>query len=327
MEIHGTLIKQKARELGFDACGVARATKLESMEAPFSRWLEQGFQGRMAYMERNIEKRLDPRQLFPGAQSVIVVAHNYFPSTTSSAIAQHHPQKINIAKYAWGKDYHFVIKEKLATLIQWLHAQVPGTSSRAFVDSAPVLERAWAMEAGIGWIGKNSNIIIPKKGSFFFLGSVITTLAIEPDEAFTKNHCGHCTRCMEACPTGAIVAPGSIDARKCLSYQTIENKEPIPPALKEKNRGWVFGCDICQDICPHNRFSTPHHEPSLNPLKPISEWREKQWSSMTKAEFKKELTKARSPIARVKYEKFMDNIGNSLSTNNGSHCPSTETDQ
>jgi epoxyqueuosine reductase len=327
MEVHGAHIKQKALELGFDACGVARATKLESLEAPFSHWLEQGFQGSMAYMERNIEKRLDPKQLFPGAQSVIVLAHNYFPSTITSATARHHPQKINIAKYAWGKDYHFMMKDKLATLIQWLHAQAPGTSSRAFVDSAPVLERAWAVEAGIGWTGKNACLIIPQKGSFFFLGSVITSLAIVPDAAFTKNHCGNCTRCMEACPTGAIVAPGSIDARKCLSYQTIENKEPIPPALKEKTRGWVFGCDICQDICPHNRFSKPHHEPSLYPLKPISEWDEEQWCSMTKAEFNKELAKAGSPIARVKYEKFMDNTGNPLSTNKENHRPPTETDQ
>ncbi len=331
-------IKQKARELGFDACGVARVTKLASHEAPFSRWLEQGFHGSMAYMERNFEKRLDPGQLFPGAQSVIVVAQNYFPSITRPLTPEHPPEKqgvrpladlstFKISKYAWGKDYHYIIKEKLATLIQWLHAQAPGTASRAFVDSAPVLERAWAVEAGIGWTGKNTCLIIPKKGSFFFLGSVITTLALEPDEAFTKNHCGNCTRCMEACPTGAIVAPGSIDARKCLSYQTIENKEPIPPALKEKNLGWIFGCDICQDICPHNRFAKPHQEPSLEPLRPMREWRNEQWRSMAKPDFKKELVKAGSPLARVKYEKLMDNAGNSATTDNEDYGKSEERGQ
>lgn len=287
----------------------------------YYKWLEKGFQGSMTYMERNREKRLDPRLLLPGAQSVIVVAQNYFPGSMQMPEAQsHHTKKydsegretkgIKIAKYAWGKDYHFVIKEKLAVLARLLEEMTPGTQCRVFTDSAPVLERAWAQKAGIGWTGKNACLIIPQKGSYFFLAEIITTMALEPDEPFVKNHCGNCTRCIKACPTGAIVAPGSIDARRCLSYLTIESKEIVPPALSTKSQGWVFGCDICQDVCPHNRFTKSHNEPGLKPLRPFREWTNEQWLSMTKTEFRNELAKAGSPLARVKYEKLAGQLSN-----------------
>lgn len=275
----------------------------------------------MSYMERNIDKRLDPGLLLPGAQSIIVVAQNYFPGRMQMPGLQSHHTKnndnkgretggIKIAKYAWGKDYHYVIREKLRALARLLEELSPGTQSRVFTDSAPVLERAWAEKAGIGWTGKNACLIIPRKGSYFFLAEIITNMALEPDEPFIKNHCGNCTRCIEACPTGAIVAPGSIDARQCLSYLTIESKDAVPQEYVNKSRGWVFGCDICQDVCPHNRFSKGHEEPGLKPLMPFREWTNDQWLSLTKTGFRKELIKAGSPLARVKYEKLAGQLAN-----------------
>ena len=323
-------IKQKALELGFSACGIARAGRLTAHESRFNDWINRGYHGEMGFLERNRDKRLDPTLLFPGARSVIVVAQNYFPGRDSTGrILKHPPKKmetnptisageegqasgqgarsLKIAKYAWGKDYHYVIKAKLAVLTAWLEEQVPGVQSRAFVDSAPVLERAWATEAGIGWPGKNSCLIIPKKGSFFFLGSVLTTLELEADGKFSKNHCGNCTRCMNACPTGAIIAPGTIDARRCLSYQTIENKEPIPQEIAEKNPGWLYGCDICQDVCPHNRFALPHNEPAFEPIRPVAEWDDEQWCSMSRSDYKAGIVKAPSAMTRARHKKIAAN--------------------
>ncbi len=294
-------IKQKAFELGFTACGIAKAARLVQYEDRLSRWLEDGLHGTMAYMERNREKRLDPRELMPGAQSVIVVAQNYFPATASQ-------EQLKVSKYAYGKDYHYVVKKKLDLLIQYLKELAPGTESRRFTDSAPVLERAWAVEAGLGWTGKNACMIIPKKGSFFFLAEIITSLDIEPDLPFTKNHCGNCTRCMDACPTKAIIRPGRIDARKCTSYRTIEHKEAIPQEIIKNSQGWIFGCDICQDVCPHNRFSTPTNEPEFTPLSDIHQWSADQWQNLEKSEFKKIFVKGSSPISRVRYEKLKSNI-------------------
>jgi epoxyqueuosine reductase len=295
------LIKQKAFDLGFTACGIASATRLVSYDDRFSRWLEDGLHGSMAYMANNKEKRLDPRELLPGAKSVIVVALNYFPETVSQ-------EPLRVSKYAYGKDYHYVIKEKLNLLIQYLHKLVPGTESRGFTDSAPVLERAWAVEAGLGWTGKNACLIIPKKGSFFFLAEIITSMELKPDMPFTRNHCGSCTNCMDACPTRAIISPGRIDARKCISYLTIEHKETIPHDIKKIGQGWIFGCDICQDVCPHNRFSTPANEPAFTPLNNMHQWPADQWRNLEKGDFKKIFIKGGSPISRIRYEKLQSNI-------------------
>lgn len=315
------IIKQKAFELGFAACGVARATRLAGYEDWYKQWLKNGSHGTMDYMERHLEKRLDPQQLFPGAKSVIVFAKNYFPSATAknNPVNLDHQiqtnnrddrdsQPINIAKYAWGRDYHYVIKETLRNITDLLEVLAPGTKSRAFVDSAPILERAWAIQAGIGWTGKNSCLIIPKKGSFFFLAEIITTLELTPDNPFDKNYCGSCTRCMDACPTQAIVNPGQIDARKCISYLTIEHKESISPEKKQQCRGWIFGCDICQDVCPHNRFARPNHEQAFTPINDIHTWPAHQWKTLEKKDFKKIFIKGGSPISRVKYEKLLSNL-------------------
>ena len=305
-------------ELGFDAVGVAAAGLLGPYAARYRQWLENGFHGKMSYMERNLEKRMNPGRLYEGARSVIVVAKNYYPAQQAGGtlaggtlaggtLAGEGPLKV--AKYAWGKDYHYVIREQLGQLIRFIEELAPGTSSRAFTDSAPVFERAWAEMAGLGWTGKNACLIIPRKGSFFFLGEVITTLELEPDSPFGNELCGSCVRCMQACPTGAITSPGVIDARRCISYLTIELKEPIPQEFKGKCQGWIFGCDICQDVCPHNRNAVPHKEALFEPLEPIANWTAEQWRSMQKSDFRKKLLKAGSPLSRVKYEKLMDTIG------------------
>lgn len=327
-------IKDKARELGFDACGIARADLLHAHQPYFDQWLASGFHGSMAYMERNRDKRLDPRVLLPDARSVIVLAKNYFPSSAcqteftgchakadgvtgglpgqQGGAPKDHAgtaHDISISKYAYGIDYHDVIKEKLHALMQHIGAGDPAIRSRGFTDSAPLLERAWAVQAGLGWTGKNACLIIPKRGSFFFLAEVVTTLALPHDEPFSKSHCGNCTRCLEACPTNAIVGPGQIDARRCISYHTIENKGPVPQEIRKKNPGWVFGCDICQDVCPHNRFSKPHQEPAFNPLYGIHAWNHQQWKALGKEAFNSMFVKGGSPIGRVTYEKLTDNIG------------------
>jgi epoxyqueuosine reductase len=327
-----TAIKEKTLELGFDAVGVAAAGQVGSYAARYRQWLENGFHGKMSYMERNLEKRMDPQQLYEGARSVIVVAKNYYPAPTANKNFSPAPpakemqayakemqadteevqaeggSQLKVAKYAWGKDYHHVIREQLGQLIRFMEELAPGTSSRAFTDSAPVLERAWAEQAGLGWTGKNACLIIPRKGSFFFLGEVVTTLELAPDHPFGNDLCGSCVRCLQACPTGAITSPGVIDARRCISYLTIELKAPIPQEFKEKCQGWIFGCDICQDVCPHNRNAAPHKEPLFEPLEPVANYTPAQWRNMPKSDFRKKLVKAGSPMARVKYEKLMDTI-------------------
>jgi epoxyqueuosine reductase len=301
-------IRERALELGFDAFGVAAATDIGHYREFYMQWLEKGYNGRMSYMVRNVEKRLNPGQLFEGARSVLVVAKNYFPGNKRLAEDTQPENKLKVAKYAWGKDYHFVIREKLGHLIRFIEELAPGAKGRAFTDSAPVLERAWAEKAGLGWTGKNACLIIPRKGSFFFLGEVLTTLDLEPDKPFGNGLCGSCVRCMQACPTGAITAPGVIDARRCISYLTIELKDAIPQEFHGKCHGWIFGCDICQDVCPYNRHAKPHNEPLFEPLEPNAQWTDEQWRTMQKSDFRKKLVKAGSPMSRVKYEKLAENI-------------------
>ncbi|MGM0572288.1 MAG: tRNA epoxyqueuosine(34) reductase QueG [Bacteroidota bacterium] len=300
---HTRILKEKAAQLGFDACRVARANALTGHEQVFANWLAQEHQGRMSYMKNHFEKRLDPRLLVEGAQSVVVVAMNYYPP-------QHQPAetKYRIARYAYGRDYHLVIKDKLQQLADALSNVAGEHNYRIFSDSAPVLERSWAQESGLGNTGKNACLILPRKGSYYFLGELITSLELHPDEPFRKDLCGTCTKCMDACPTGAIIAPGQLDARKCISYLTIELNDPIPDIYRNKTEGWVFGCDICQEVCPHNRHAKPHQVAGLMPLSAITEWKDHDWETCTRTMFNKYIRNSQSPLSRIKYEKLMDNI-------------------
>jgi epoxyqueuosine reductase len=297
------IIKQEALKLGFTACGIARAERLLEHEEPLKKWLKEGMHGKMGYMENHFEKRLDPRKLVPNACSVIVVALNYFPKEIQNPDAAY-----IVSKYAYGADYHLIIKDKLRRLSEKLKELAPEHEGRAFTDSAPVLERAWAVRSGLGWTGKNACLIIPRKGSLFFLGELITNVELSPDEPFEKDFCGNCRRCIDACPTKAIVSPAKLDARRCISYLTIELKEHIPEEFRGKMQGRIFGCDICQDVCPHNRFSSPTSEEKFSPLKPIQEWDSQKWPEISRSEFNQQLRNMGSPMARIKYEKLVDNI-------------------
>ncbi len=296
-------LKEKATELGFDACGVAKATALTDQKAVLSEWLDKGYHAGMAYMQNHFEKRIDPRKIVPGAKSVIVVAQNYYHDDFRNPDAFY-----KVARYAYGKDYHFVIKKKLKHLAEFLTETAGIHTFRIFTDSAPVLERSWAQMAGLGNYGKNTCLIMPRKGSFFFLGELITNLELEPDLPFTKNLCGMCTKCMDACPTNAIIAPGVLNSKKCISYLTIEHKGEMPDAYRGKCEGWVFGCDICQEVCPHNNMPARHHENDFRPLPPIASWNKAEWETMTKEAFNRHFKNSGSPIARVSYDKLMDNI-------------------
>jgi len=282
-------ISALAEKHGFLACGFARAEKLNETESQLIDWLEKGFHGKMAYMENHFQKRLNPSLLVEGAKTVICFAYNYFPaqtstqlesstidirksSDTSTAVETNTPK---IAKYAWGDDYHHVIKEKLFTLMGEIQSQIPDFEGRAFVDSAPVMERQWAERAGLGWIGKNSLLLRKGVGSFFFLAEIICNLELEPDQPQT-DHCGECTACIDACPTQAIVQPQVIDSNRCISYLTIEDKTWPESIEISKTESWAYGCDVCQDVCPWNRFSQPNQEPRFAPREMIS-WNNSQW--------------------------------------------------
>ena len=296
-------IREQAAALGFDALGIARAETLESHQPLLSAYLEKGHHGKMGYMARHIDKRLDPRLLLKGARSVIVAAYNYYP-----AMGQAKGTSYRIARYAYGQDYHRVIKDKLHKLAQAVEEIAGKHTCRVFTDSAPVLEKAWAERAGLGKTGKNTCFIIPRKGSYLFLGEIITTMDLAPDEAFEKDLCGHCRRCMDACPTQAITDAGQLDARRCLSYLTIELKDRIPDEFRAKSRGWVFGCDICQEVCPHNRFAAPSNEKAFRPITAVAEWTDKEWEEMDRERFNQHIRKAGSPMGRITYDKMMDNI-------------------
>jgi len=255
----------------------------------------------MGYLENHFEKRTDPRKLFENTKSVISVLYNYYPKTQI-------PEKNNykISKYAYGKDYHFVIKRKLEELIDFIREEVKEINARAFVDSAPVLDRAWAAKAGLGWIGKNTNLITKEQGSYFFIGEIITDLELKYDNPSVPNYCGTCTRCIDACPTKSL-KPYELDARKCISYLTIEYKlNKIPDTFKGKFSDWIFGCDICQDVCPWNRFSKPHNEPDFEPIEELLKLRKPDWECLTEEHFRKIFKN--SPAERTKYKGLMRNI-------------------
>ena len=274
-------IIEEAERLGFDACGITNATALEEESAHVEQWLENGREGEMGYLTRNKEKRYDPRLLVEGTKSIVTVLYNYFPKQQIGD-----GEHFKIAKYAYGADYHDVLKRKMRQLLERIEAQtgkLEGT--RVFVDSAPVLDRAWAVRCGLGFIGKNTNLIHPKKGSFFFIGHLFLPLELEETGQPLTNRCGRCTKCLEACPTGALEAPFHIDARKCISYLTIEYKGSLDNLDPKTFNGWMYGCDICQDVCPYNRFSLPNMEPEFQPSEKLLSMRESDWKSLTETEF------------------------------------------
>ena len=294
------IIKSEALSIGFLSCGISKAEFLSEEAPKLETWLKSGFNGEMSYMERNFDKRLDPRLLVPGCKSVISLLFNYH---TEKKIKKDCEPKIS--SYAYGKDYHFVVKDKLKELLSRIKNLVGDVNGRVFVDSAPVMERAWAKKSGLGWIGKNTNLINKKVGSFFFIAELILDLELEYDQP-TTDHCGSCTACIDSCPTNALATPYKMDATKCISYATIELKNNIPDSFKDNMRGWIFGCDICQDVCPWNKFSKNHNEPSFEDKKNISNMSKKQWEDLTEEVFD-EIFKD-SPIKRTGYSGIKRNF-------------------
>lgn len=300
IEKNTLLVKSMARELGFDHCGISTARFLEEDAKRLDQWLTQGMQGRMLYMEKHLDKRLDPRKLVPGAKTVVSLVYNYYPANKSLTNS-----KFKVAKYAYGKDYHLVIRGKLKQFIGLIRQQIGDVEGRAFVDSAPVMERQWAQQSGIGWLGKNSLLINKRQGSFFFLAEMILDLELSPD-APHADHCGTCSRCIDACPTEAIPEEGVVDASRCISYFTIELKEAIPDGFKGSYSDWIFGCDICQDVCPWNRFSMIHREPEFLPDNEVVNMEDDDWIELTEEVFNKRFGK--SALKRSGFEGIKRNI-------------------
>lgn len=295
---HTALVKSIAKDLNFDFCGVSKAVFLEEEAPKLETWLKRGYQGQMGYLENHFEKRLDPTKLVPGAKSVVSLIYNYYPEE------RYETDSPKIAKYAYGQDYHHVIKQKLHDFFERLKEQVGEISGRVFVDSAPVHERAWAARSGMGWVGKNTLLLNREMGSFFFLAELIVDLELVPDGPM-KDYCGTCSRCMDACPTDAIPEPYVVDGSKCISYLTIELKEAIPEEFQGKMEGWAFGCDICQDVCPWNRFSKPNQEPTFKP-QGWEQFSELDWSELTEGTFRKVFKK--SAVKRTKYAGLQRNL-------------------
>ena len=294
------LIKRLAKQIGFSSCGISRARFLHEEEKNFEDWLNQGYQGTMSYLERNFDKRLDPTKLVPGAKSIISLTFNYF-----------HTKKIFddnsflISKYAYGKDYHIIIKDKLKALFSQMKKEVGDIEGRVFVDSAPIHERAWAKISGLGWIGKNSLLLNKKMGSYFFLAEIVCDLDLEYDSTIS-DHCGTCTKCIDACPTDAITQAQVVDANRCVSYLTIENKNEIPKELSKSFNNYIFGCDICQDVCPWNKFSTSHNEKEFLPKEELSKMSKKDWQELTHETFNKIFKN--SAVKRTKFQGLKRNI-------------------
>lgn len=298
---YSSLIKEKARQFGFSAVGISKAGYLEQEAPRLEKWLNNNMHGQMGYMANHFDKRLDPRLLVEGAKSVVSLLYNYY-----STEKQHDAAAPKISKYAYGHDYHEVVRDKLHLLLNELREEIGEINGRAFVDSAPVLERAWAAKSGLGWIGKNGNLINKGSGSFYFLSELIIDLELEPDQHIATNHCGTCTACMDACPTQAIVSPSVVDGSKCISYFTIELKEAIPAEMKGKFDNWMFGCDVCQDVCPWNRFAKPHNEPTFTPTDDLLKFNRNDWMEITEEVFKKLFKN--SPVKRTRYNGLKRNI-------------------
>lgn len=300
--LHKTnFIRQMSHKLGFSFCGIAKVQRLDEDARKLESWLKKGMHGTMHYMEKHFDLRVDPSQLVPGAKSVITLLINYFPDK--------HQQEgtPGISKYAFGEDYHEVIRKKLTELIALTKENIGEVNGRGFVDSAPVLERTWAQKSGLGWVGKNGNLITKQNGSFFFIATLITDLELEYDDPFAKDYCGNCTKCMDACPTDAILPGKVIDGSKCISYFTIELKEMmIPVEMQGKFDNWMFGCDTCQNVCPWNRFSKPHQEIHFNPIPEILNLTTKEWEKMTEENFKNIFRD--SPLKRTKFAGIQRNL-------------------
>ncbi|MBK8416289.1 MAG: tRNA epoxyqueuosine(34) reductase QueG [Bacteroidetes bacterium] len=295
-----SLIKSEAKRLGFSHTGISSACFLEQEAPRLEKWLKNNMHGNMSYMERNFDKRLDPRLLVDGAKSVVSFVLNYFPEAK-----QIDPEAPKISRYAYGKDYHQVIKEKLFQLLNFIRENIGEVNGRAFVDSAPVLDKAWAQKSGLGWIGKNSNLINPKNGSYFFIAELILDIELEPDLPIT-DYCGTCTKCIDACPTQAIIKPYVVDGSKCISYFTIELKDAFPESLKNTFDDWVFGCDVCQEVCPWNRFSKPTQESAFHPREGLLEMSKSDWYEITKDVFNKVFKD--SAVQRTGFEGLKRNL-------------------
>ena len=301
IEKHTRLIKSFAAKLGFDHCGIAKAALLNEDARRLESWLNKGMHGTMQYMENHFDMRIDPSKLVPGAKSVITLLLNYFPEQQQTAAAP------KIAKYAYGNDYHEVIREKLKCFLAEIKLSVGEVNGRGFVDSAPVLERSWAQKTGLGWIGKNGNLINKQSGSFFFIATLIVDIELEYDDAYAKDYCGTCTKCIDNCPTDAILPDKVIDGSKCISYFTIELKDAlIPDAMKDKFDNWMFGCDVCQDVCPWNRFSKPANEMSFTPIPAILNFTTNDWEELTEENFK--IVFKNSPLKRSKFAGIKRNL-------------------
>lgn len=295
------LIKTEASRLGFMSCGISKAGFLEEEAPRLEKWLNNNHHGEMRYMENHFDKRLNPTLLVDDAKSVISLLLNYFPEET-----QKDSEAPKISKYAYGQDYHHVIKTKLKELHHFITSTIGEVSGRAFVDSAPVLDKAWAKKSGLGWIGKNANLLQKQSGSFFFIAELILDLELECDTTITTDHCGSCTACLDACPTQAIVEPYVVDGSKCISYFTIELKDNLPPSMKGSFDNWMFGCDVCQDVCPWNRFSKAHSEPLFNPNPDLLDMTKKDWEEITQDVFSKVFQK--SAVKRTKFSGLTRNI-------------------
>lgn len=299
---HGLLVKRKAIELGFSFCGFSKAEFLSDEAPALERWLKNGMHGEMSYMANYFDMRLDPSLLVPGAKSVVSLLYNYYPEREAT-----NPD-LKISKYAYGEDYHFVLKDKLKELLACIQDEIGEVNGRVFVDSAPVLEKAWAKRSGLGWIGKNANLINKNQGSFFFLAELIIDLELEPDLPI-KDYCGTCTACMDACPTDAIVEPYVVDGSKCISYFTIELRNEIPMEFQSKLDNWIFGCDICQDVCPWNRFSKPHNETRFQPNAELLALNNSEWLELTQEVFG--VLAKRSPMKRAGLERIQSIVKHS----------------
>ena len=292
-------IKTEAKRLGFLSCGISKSDFLEEEAPRLEKWLNKNMNGEMSYMANHFDKRLDPRLLVEGSKSVISLLLNYYPEETQTA------DSYKISKYAYGQDYHHIIKSKLRQLQEFITEEIGEINGRAFVDSAPVLDKAWAAKSGLGWIGKNSNLLTQQVGSFYFIAELIVDIELEYDHAVT-DHCGTCTACLDACPTQAIVEPYVVDGSKCISYFTIELKNELPSEMKGSFDDWMFGCDVCQDVCPWNRFSKPHNEPLFNPNPDLLSMTKKDWEEITVDVFQKVFKK--SAVKRTKYDGLTRNI-------------------
>ena len=298
---HTRIVKETALSLGFDFCGIAKVQRLDDDAQRLERWLNKGMHGSMKYMENYFELRIDPQKLVPGARSVITLLINYFPPEKQTR------ESPKIATYAYGKDYHDVIKNKLNRLLKILHEKIGQVNGRGFVDSAPVLERSWAQRSGLGWIGKNGNLITKEGGSFYFIATLITDLELDYDDPFAKDYCGTCTKCIDACPTHAILPDKVVDGSKCISYFTIELKDMMIPAdMQGKFDNWMFGCDTCQDVCPWNRFSKATDEMAFTPIPEVLNFSFRDWEELTEETFKKIFKD--SPIRRSKFNGIKRNL-------------------